>query len=213
MGDERRYTEMRLCGSGLVMAVLAFLGLMLAASPVHAEVYKWTDESGTIWFTDDPANLPEQSHGQVEKEKAPEKASESSSPEKAPSPSATRTKATGSSKEYLEDRDQRVEEKKRLEKEISSLEKELSTARRALQRVPVGDRRGFWFVINSAGSKVRASYKDPGAIWSNATWPGAPRASRTTESEERRRIQSDILELEEDLNRATERLSALSRGL
>ena len=75
--------------------------------------------------------------------------------------------------------------------------------------VPLTDRRGYWFVIDSAGEKVPATYKDPGAVWSTQTWPKVPRSARAKESEERRRIESDIEKLERDLKAAKQKLSAL----
>jgi hypothetical protein len=108
--------------------------------------------------------------------------------------------------------EQAADERKALEERISAVEADLGAARRALKRVPLTDRRGYWYVIDPAtGSKVRATYKDPGAIWSNATWPALPMSARTMESEERRRIESDMAKFEGDLNRAKEELFRLSR--
>jgi hypothetical protein len=44
----------------LVVIILVMLG-----GPVNAEIYKWTDEKGTIHFTEDPAMIPEKYRDQV----------------------------------------------------------------------------------------------------------------------------------------------------
>lgn len=203
---------MRFGLSGFAIAFATLMGVTFSTSPGYAELYKWTDESGTVWFTDDPTKLPKESQGEFEKLKAPKKVPDSPPGKKASRPSAVKTESPSSAESYLKNEKRRLKERKSLEKEISTREKELSTARMALQRVPLTDRRGFWFVIDSTGNKVRASYKDPGAVWSNATWPGALPATRTTESDERRRIQSDISKMERDLDSARKKLSALLRS-
>lgn len=38
------------------IAILCFLVFLTSA---HAEIYKWVDGKGVVWFTDDPATIPE----------------------------------------------------------------------------------------------------------------------------------------------------------
>ncbi len=204
---------MRFCLSGFFMVVLAFIGLMVSASPGYADIYRWVDENGTVWFSDNPANLPKESHGESKKVMEVEKPPDSKPPEQAPSRPAVKSGAPSPAGAYLENENRRLAKKEKLESAISNLERELAAARRALQRIPLTDRRGYWYRVDPAtGKRVQASYKDPGAIWSTQTWQGVPPEARTTESEERKRIGSDIARIEEDLNSARKELRALSQG-
>lgn len=46
--------------SGLDVSIIALLvaTILLLPLPVGAEIYKWTDASGNLHFTDDPATIP-----------------------------------------------------------------------------------------------------------------------------------------------------------
>jgi hypothetical protein len=201
---------MRLFKLLIVMGLLALAGLFFSASQGHADFYKWVDKNGMIWLTDDPESLPEEARDQFEKVMTTEK-----SP---PSPSEDSGKSADEGGElpavgvYLENRDQELEEIDKLKTEISTLEQDLAAAKRALKRVSLTDRRGYWFVVNSSGEKAPATYKDPGAVWSTQTWPAIPRSARTRESDERRRILSDMEKFESELDAARKKLSALPRS-
>jgi hypothetical protein len=39
--------------------LLIVIVLVVLCAPVHAEIYKWVDEKGTVHFTEDPATIPE----------------------------------------------------------------------------------------------------------------------------------------------------------
>jgi len=203
---------MKIFPLAFAIGVLGFMGLTLQASPGYADVYKWVDEKGTVWLTDDPEKLPGDSRGQFEKVMTTEEVPETSPQSKAPRRLVRESEMTSSAESYMENRQRELDERKKLAKEVSILEANLAAATWALIRVPLTDRRGYWYIIDpGTGKKVRASYKDPGAIWSNATWPAVPRSARTKESEERRRIQSDIGRFRRDLNRAKEKLARPSR--
>jgi hypothetical protein len=203
---------MRFCVSGIVMAVLT-IALMFPASPAYADFYKWVDENGIVWITNDPGKLPEEAQGQFEKVMDTENVPDAPPASEAVRPSTAESRTTPSAESYLERENRRDKEKNNLKKEISTIETDLGRAREALQRIPSSDIRGYWFVVDPAtGKKVQASYKDPGAIWSNATWPEVPLEARIMASEERRRIESDITKMEGELNRVKEKLSALLRS-
>ncbi len=196
------------------MGLVVCACLLLSVSTGYADFYKWVDENGTVWLTDDPRNLPRESQGQFQKVMTTEELPES------PASEGGSTMATGEGEELfpvgakLEERDEDLEERNMLEQEISMLEQNLSAARRALKLVPLTDRRGYWFVIDpNTGEKVRATYKDPNAIWTTRSWSAVPRSEATQESEERRRILSDVKRFESDLSAAREKLSKLSSGL
>jgi hypothetical protein len=48
------------------------IGLLMIPFLVHAEVYKWVDEKGTVHFTDDNSRIPEKYGQQVERRYLPE---------------------------------------------------------------------------------------------------------------------------------------------
>jgi len=149
---------MRFWSWGYVLAVVAFVSLMFPDSPGCADLYKWVDENGTVWFTDDPSKLPKESHGEFEKEKAEKKPSDSPAQGQPPRRPATKTTTSRSAGTYLQKQNQRLQEKKALEQEISTLEEQLAIAREALQKVWLSDRVGYWFVVDpETGKKVRAS--------------------------------------------------------
>ena len=203
---------MRFFSFVFAVSVLGVVALMLQGSLAYADFYKWVDENGTVWLTDDPNALPKGSGGQFEKVMTTEEAPESVPRSGAVRRSQLEPERTSSVESFRKKQASLRDERGRLEEEISTIEANLSAARMALERVPLTDRRGYWYVIDpTTGSKAPATYKDPGAIWSNATWPALPRSARTMESEERRRIQSDMARFEKDLNRAKEELFRLSR--
>jgi clan AA aspartic protease (TIGR02281 family) len=59
--------------------------MILFASPVAAQMYKWVDEKGTVHFTDDPARIPEKHLPDAESRKTPK---ESTLPKSEEKPSA-----------------------------------------------------------------------------------------------------------------------------
>jgi hypothetical protein len=51
------FTVLARAGAG-VLAALATAILTLGASPAWAQLYRWTDASGTVYYTTDPATIP-----------------------------------------------------------------------------------------------------------------------------------------------------------
>jgi hypothetical protein len=60
--------------SKLASLLTFFLGALLVITISHAQTYKWTDENGSVSFTDDPSKVPEKYRksairiGELEKE-------------------------------------------------------------------------------------------------------------------------------------------------
>jgi len=52
-------------------AVFFFVVLVLFASPLHGEMYRWVDGNGTVHFTDDPSSIPEKYRADAESRKTP----------------------------------------------------------------------------------------------------------------------------------------------
>jgi hypothetical protein len=57
----------------LVTLLIAIWGLSLSISVAHAQTYKWTDEQGSISFTDDLSTVPEKYRGSAVRIGEPEK--------------------------------------------------------------------------------------------------------------------------------------------
>jgi len=51
--------------------VLLLMALTLLATPGYGEMYKWVDEKGTVYFTDDPSKIPEKYRTDSETRKIP----------------------------------------------------------------------------------------------------------------------------------------------
>lgn len=49
-----------------ILAILSLFVLVLISRPIHAEIYKWIDEKGTVHFTQDPSTIPEKYHDKTE---------------------------------------------------------------------------------------------------------------------------------------------------
>jgi hypothetical protein len=196
----------------VVTLALVLSGLVLSPGSGYADFYKWVDENGTVWLTDDPESLPEGSQEEFERVMVIEKGGETPPQGSTGLSEARESERRSSAESYLAKQERIGDEKKRLQEQISDIETDLATAQSALKRVVLTDRRGYWFIIGPAGKRVPATYRDPGAIWSTQTWPALPRSARTKESEERRKIEADITRLEAKLEEAKTALAQISRS-
>jgi len=196
----------------VVTCGLVLSGLVLSPGSGYADFYKWVDENGTVWLTDDPESLPGGSQEEFERVMVIEEGGETP-PQGSTGVSEARESERKSSAESYLAREERIrDEKKRVQEQITQIETQLARAETALKQVPLTDRRGYWFVVDTAGKRISATYRDPGAVWSTQTWPALPRSARTKESEERRRIEADITRLEAKLEEAKTALDQVSRS-
>jgi len=111
----------------LFIALSVFLSL--APLPWANEMYRWTDEKGTVHFTDDPSKIPQQYLDRVRKSDAPES-----------TPVQKETSPPAGSKEdrvqqYLDEFDRKVEEKKKFERRVSELDEELRLIKERLKEI------------------------------------------------------------------------------
>ena len=196
---------------GSTIAV-ALLGFVLGLPDGQADFYKWVDETGVVWLTDDPDSLPEGSQNEIERVMVIEKVEETPAQEGSTLREGRETERRSSAESYLATQERISDEKKRLHEKISDIETDLATAQSALKRVALTDRRGYWFVVDPTGKRVPATYRDPGAIWSTQTWPALPKSAWTKESEERRKIISDIKRLEAKLDESKRELEQATRS-
>jgi len=103
-----------------------------------AEIYRWTDEKGTVHFTDDPSKIPDRYSEQGEKIHAPEETTAPQPPSK-PDDRSDRVKA------YLREMDKKIEAKKKIERRISALEEELVSIRERLKVIEELEREDFQY--------------------------------------------------------------------
>ena len=104
-----------------------------------AEIYRWTDEKGTVHFTDDSSKIPQNDSTQTEKIQAPdEKARDVQRPPK-PDDRSDRVNA------YLKEIDKKIEAKKKLEVRISQLETESRSIEERLKWIEEYEKQDFQY--------------------------------------------------------------------
>ncbi len=95
------------------------------------EVYRWRDEKGTIHFTDDPSKIPQSYRDRVEQKKTAEEPlkieQRTVKPEQEESPHRV--------KKYLDNIEEKIEQKKKLEKRIAELEEELHFCENRIKKI------------------------------------------------------------------------------
>jgi vacuolar-type H+-ATPase subunit I/STV1 len=119
-----------------------FLFIVFLLTPMvsfSAEIYRWTDEKGTVHFTDDPTNIPERYSNQGKKVHAPEEKTTATQPSPKPDDRSDRVKA------YLREMDKKIEAKKKIEKRISTLEQELVSIQERLKVIEELEREDFQY--------------------------------------------------------------------
>ena len=103
------------------------------------EVYRWTDEKGTIHFTDDESKIPKPYSDQAEKieiqEETLKEVGKIGKPEEMPD----------QIKDYLEDIEKKIEKKKSMEKKISELEQELKSSEERLKRIEEYEKEDYYY--------------------------------------------------------------------
>jgi hypothetical protein len=154
------------------------------------EVYRWTDDRGTIHFTDDLSKIPEQYTDRSEKLKVQEqKLEEVEKIEK-------REERSDRVKDYLEDMEKKIEMKKSMEKKISELEEELRLSEERLKWIEEYEREEYYYNI---------PFRDP------RTGRWVPVAS--PHYEEKRGLKAKIGDLKAEIERIQQKLSQLMRSL
>ncbi len=173
----------------LVVVLGAVILLSIPSWP--AEIYRWTDDRGTVHLTDDPSKIPEAYRNRVEKVDLPEE-TQTGTPEvpKQKSDSEDRVKL------YLEEMDRRIEERKRLEKKVSGLEEELRLAQDRLKWIDDYDKEYFQY---------QQSFRDPRS--------GRFVAVGSPYYDERVRLETEIERLTDELASLEGELDRIKRSL
>jgi len=144
-------------GFRLFLIAILFFGLFLITPYSSSEeVYRWTDEKGTIHFTDDASKIPERYRREAEGmgvtgEKVQEdgeiresgKSGESGEPGEPGEPGKRIDRVRG----YLEKIDKKIEAKKRIKKKISELEEEMRLSEERLKWIEGYERENYLFYI------------------------------------------------------------------
>jgi DNA repair exonuclease SbcCD ATPase subunit len=154
------------------------------------EVYRWTDEKGTIHFTDDVSKIPKPYSDQAERievqEETLKEVEKIGKPEERPD----------RVKDYLENIEKKIEMKKSMEKKISELEEELKLSEESLKRIEEYEREDYFYY---------QPFKDP------RTGKWVPVASPYYE--EKRRLKAKIDAIQVEIKRIQEKISQLMRSL
>jgi len=154
------------------------------------EVYRWTDEKGTIHFTDDVSKIPKPYSDQAERievqEETLKEVEKIGKPEERPD----------RVKDYLENIEKKIEMKKSMEKKISELEEELKLSEESLKRIEEYEREDYFYY---------QPFKDP------RTGKWVPVASPYYE--EKRRLKAKIDAIQAEIKRVQEKISQLMRSL
>ena len=120
---------------------LSFFMVLLLCVPelFSAEIYRWTDEKGTVHLTDDPSKVPEAYSQPIVKIRIPEQE------EKAiPVPSKPDDRSDRVEK-YLKEMDQKIEAKRKLEKRMAELEDELASIEDRLRWIEQDEEENFQY--------------------------------------------------------------------
>jgi hypothetical protein len=112
------------------------------------EVYRWTDEKGTVHLTDDVTMIPERYLGQVERINLTEEILKET--EKRPKPEGMSEWL----KRYLEDLEKKIEVKKELEKRIVEIEEELRLTEERLKSIEEYEKLNYLYYQPFKDSKT-----------------------------------------------------------
>ncbi|MGA2317410.1 MAG: DUF4124 domain-containing protein [Thermodesulfobacteriota bacterium] len=154
------------------------------------EVYRWTDERGTVHLTDDDSKIPERYADQAERiEVQEETLKEVEKIEKL-------EEGPDRVKDYLENIEKKIEMKKNMEKKISELEEELRLSEESLKRIEEYEREYYLYY---------QPFRDP------RTGKWVPVASPFYE--EKKRLIAKIDAIQAEIKRIQEKLSQLMRSL
>jgi len=137
VGDMSRRTHY-----GISILLMMFFTVSLAHA---AEIYRWTDEKGTVHFTDDVSKIPEQYRDQTKKMEVPIEAVKE--PLKETKRIGVSEESTDRVEKYLEDFDAKVETKRQLEKTVLELEEELKVSEDRGKEIEEYERENYIYFI------------------------------------------------------------------
>ena len=153
------------------------------------EVYRWTDERGTVHFTDDSSKIPECYLNQTERTEVPEEILKEEGFRKP-------GEMSDPVKKYLESLEKKIEMKKKVEKRVSELEEELKVSEERLKRIEEYETEDYFYYM---------PFKDPKTgKWVVVVSPYY---------EEKKSLRIKIESIKGELKLFQERLSEIMRSL
>jgi chromosome segregation ATPase len=100
------------------------------------EIYRWTDEKGVVYFTDDLSKIPPQYQKQLEKREMKEEVYEADKKQTIPGkPSMTLQGKPGRAKQDSDIYERKIESKKAIEGKIAMLEEEMRAAEERIKQL------------------------------------------------------------------------------
>jgi hypothetical protein len=187
-GEEVRDSEMNLIRR--IFWLLFFILLLQPPVLFSAEIYRWTDEKGTIHITDDPSNIPEANSKQGEKIQIPEEKRKDVHEPLNPDDRSDRVK------KYLEEMDKKIEAKKKIETRISQLEAESRSIEERLKWIEEYEQEDFQYYQPFRDQRT--------GKWVNVASPYY---------DEKRRLTYRMESIKEELKSLQEELSKINRSL
>jgi DNA repair exonuclease SbcCD ATPase subunit len=154
------------------------------------EVYRWTDDKGTIHLTDDVSKIPERYGDQAEKIEVQEETL------KEVEKIGKQEEGSDRVKDYLENLEKKIEMKKSMERKISEFEEELRSSEERLKKIEEYEREDYLYY---------QPFKDP------KTGKWVPVVSPFYK--EKRRLKAKIEATQAEIKSIQEKLLKLMRSL
>lgn len=128
---------------------IIFITFFLSAPFLFSgDIYRWTDESGTVHFTDDVSKIPEKFLKEAERREVSEEILKDVDRTEKPDEKPDRVK------EYLEDLEKRIEVKRSIEKRISELGEELRLSEERVKKIEEYEKENFQYYLPFIGRTV-----------------------------------------------------------
>lgn len=173
-----------------------FVVFLLAAPSFSQQTYRWTDDKGTVHFTDDPSKIPDRYRDQVISIEAPQSPPPKTPPPPRTAPSVEPKESPDRVKQYLNDYDRKVAEIKELEERAVTLEEELKYCEARLKEIDELEKQDL---------STSTSYRQqPGSHFP---------AVLTPYSDEKVKLESRIQEIKPERESLREKISGIRRSL
>lgn len=170
--------------------IILFTIFLYAPFSFSGEIFRWTDEWGTIHFTDDVSKIPEKYSNQADRIEVPEEIYKESDKPLQPRERPDRVE------EYLKNLEKRIEAKKKVEIRISELEEELRRSEEMLKRIEEYEKEYYLYY---------QPFKDP----KTGKWI----ILASPYYEEKKRLKNRMESIKAELRLLYQKLSEIIRGL
>ena len=154
------------------------------------EVYRWTDEEGTVHFTDDASRIPPHYSDRIDKLEVPETVTPETKTRESPAAGEDRVR------KYLEDFDRKIETKRELDQKAFDLEEELKHCEARLKAIEDFEKEYYYYFI---------PYRDPKT--GNFVALGSPY------HDEKLKLERRVADIKKELSSLREAISKIQRSL